>query len=151
MRLVSAAMVLSTAIAPAAQAATILCAPVAVAEQIGEPGPLTVPASDKELGNPILFWIDTETGELQEHFDGGDQFITYRGKLDIRKTDGTTFVALHAEQQETYRIDLSVSVHPFQRSVGGALTAIGTCVPAAMGRLPEEDAAPIWPFPYRQK
>ena len=133
-----------------AHAETLVCAPVAVAETIGEPGPLTISAADKELGNPILFWIDTRTGELQEHAEGGDRFITYTGKLDAQQTETNVFTARHAEQNELYRIDLGVSVHPFQKSVDRALTSIGACVPAAMGEVPSEDAAPVWPFTYRK-
>ncbi|CAK7262185.1 hypothetical protein [Shinella sp. YE25] len=131
-------------------AATLLCAPVAVTESVGTSGPLTISAAEKELGNPVLFWIDTETGELQEHAEGGDRFITYTGKLDVQQADANVFLAHHAEQNEFYRIDLGVTVHPFQRSVDGALTAIGTCNPAAMGELPQEDNAPVWPFTYRK-
>lgn len=131
-------------------AQTLVCAPVAVAETIGMPGPLTISAADEELGNPVLFWIDTKTGELQEHAEGGDRFITYAGKLDLQEAGVNVFMARHAEQDEIYRIDLGISVHPFQRSVDGALTSIGACVPAAMGELPPEDAAPTWPFPYRK-
>ena len=133
-----------------ASAETLVCAPVAVAETIGVSAPLTISAADKDLGNPVLFWIDTKSGELQEHAEGGDRFITYTGKLDLQEADTSTFMAHHAEQNEFYRIDLGISVHPFQRSVDGALTSIGTCVPAAMGELPPEDAAPIWPFTYRK-
>jgi len=132
-----------------AHAETLVCAPVAVAETIGEPGPLTISAADTSLGNPILFWIDTKTGELQEHADGADRFITYTGKLDVQEAGTSVFLAVHAEQSELYRIDLAVSVHPFQRSVDGALTSIGACVRAAMGELPPEGAAPVWPFTYR--
>lgn len=132
------------------QAATLVCVPVAVAETIGTPGPLTIPAADKELGNPVLFWIDTKTGELQEHAEGGDRFITYTGKLDVQPADVNVFRAHYAEQNEIYRIDLGVEVHPFQRSVDGALTSIGACNPAAMGELPQEDSAPVWPFTYQK-
>lgn len=131
-------------------AATLLCAPVAVAESVGTSGPLTISAADKELGSPVLFWIDTKTGELQEHAEGGERFITYTGKLDVQQADANVFLAHHAEQNESYRIDLGVTVHPFQRSVDGALTAIGACNPAAMGELPQEDNAPVWPFTYRR-
>ena len=131
-------------------AATLLCVPVAVAETVGTSGPLTISAADKELGNPVLFWIDTRTGELQEHAEGGDRFITYTGKLDVQQADANVFLARHAEQNEVYRIDLGVIVHPFQRSVDGALTSIGACNPAAMGELPEDDGAPVWPFTYRK-
>lgn len=133
-----------------AHAEILLCAPVAVAETIGTSGPLTISAADKELGNPVLFWIDTKTGELQEHAEGGERFITYTGKLDVQQADANVFLAHHAEQNEFYRIDLGVTVHPFQRSVDGALTAIGACNPAAMGELPQEDNAPVWPFTYRR-
>ena len=145
-------LILAVGVLPAVpvHAETLVCAPVAVAEAIGLPGPLTVSAADKELGNPVLFWIDTRTGELQEHAEGGDRFITYTGKLDLQEAGTGVFLAHHAEQDELYRIDLAVSVHPFQRSVDGALTSIGACVPAAMGELPPEDAAPTWPFPYRK-
>ena len=61
-----------------AHAEILLCAPVAVAETIGTSGPLTISAADKELGNPVLFWIDTRTGELQEHAEGGDRFTLQR-------------------------------------------------------------------------
>jgi len=64
-------------------AETLLCAPVAIAETVGTSCPLTISAGEKELGNPVLFWIDTKTGELQEHAEGGDQFITYTGKLKV--------------------------------------------------------------------
>lgn len=131
-------------------AATLLCAPVAVAESVGTSGPLTISAAEKELGNPVLFWIDTETGELQEHAEGGDGFITYTGKLDVQQADASVFLAHHKEQNEFYRIDLGATVHPFQKSVDGALTAIGACNPAAMGELPQEDDAPVWPFTYRK-
>lgn len=131
-------------------AATLLCVPVAVAETVGTSGPLTISAADKELGNPVLFWIDTKTGELQEHAEGGERFITYTGKLDVQPAGANVFLARHAEQNEIYRIDLGVTVHPFQRSVDGALTAIGACNPAAMGELPQEDDAPVWPFTYRK-
>jgi hypothetical protein len=130
-------------------AETLLCVPVAVVE-VGTSGPLTIAAADKELGNPVLFWIDTETGELQEHAEGGDRIVTYTGKLDLMEADTNVFLARHAEQNEIYRIDLGISVHPFQRSVDDALTSIGACVPAAMGKLLEEDAAPVWPFTYRK-
>lgn len=143
-------MFLGLALASPLHAATLVCAPVAVAEEIGTPGPLTISAADRELGNPVLFWIDTETGDLQEHADGGDRFITYTGRLDRQAGGGDVFLARHAEQNELYRIDLGVSVHPFQRSVDGALTAIGACVPAAMGELPDEDGAPVWPFTYKR-
>ena len=133
-----------------AHAEILLCAPVAVAETIGTSGPLTISAADKELGNPVLFWIDTKTGELQEHAEGGDRFITYTGKLDVQQADANVFLAHHAEQNEIYRIDLGVMVHPFQRSVDGALTSIGACNPARMGELPQEDSAPVWPFTYRK-
>ena len=133
-----------------AHAEILLCAPVAVAETIGTSGPLTISAVDKDLGNPVLFWIDTKTGELQEHSEGGNRFITYTGKLDVQQADANVFLARHAEQNEIYRIDLGVTVHPFQRSVDGALTAIGACHPAAMGELPQEDSAPVWPFTYRK-
>lgn len=133
------------------RAGTLVCAPVAVAEEIGAPGPLTISAADAQFGNPVLFWVDTETGDLQEHAEGGDRFITYTGRLDRQTADNEKiFLAHHAEQNELYRIDLGLSVHPFQRSVDGTLTAIGACVPAAMGALPEEDAAPVWPFTYRR-
>lgn len=131
-------------------AATLLCVPVAVAETVGTSGPLTISAADKELGNPVLFWIDTKTGELQEHAEGGERFITYTGKLDVQPAGANVFLARHAEQNEIYRIDLGVIVHPFQRSVDGALTSIGACNPAAMGELPEDDGAPVWPFTYRK-
>ena len=131
-------------------AETLLCAPVAVAEAVGTSGPLTISAANKELGNPVLFSIDTKTGEMQEHAEGGDRFITYTGKLDVEQTDANVFLARHAEQNEIYRIDLGVSMHPFQRSVDGALTSIGVCNPAVMGELPQEDDAPVWPFTYRK-
>lgn len=131
-------------------AATLLCVPVAVAETVGTTGPLTISAADKELGNPVVFWIDTRTGELQEHAEGGDGFITYTGKLDVQQADTHVFLARHTEQNEIYRIDLGVTVHPFQRSVDGALTSIGACNPAAMGELLQEDNAPVWPFTYRK-
>ncbi|WP_411036616.1 hypothetical protein [Shinella sp. BYT-45] len=145
-------MMIAVAFYPAlpAHAEVLVCAPVAVAEEIGTPGPLTISAADKDLGNPVLFWIDTETGELQEHAQGGDRFITYTGKLDRQDADRKIFVARNAEQNEVYRIDLGLSMHPFQRSVDGALTSIGACVPGAMGELPDEDAAPVWPFTYRK-
>ncbi|MEW9617757.1 hypothetical protein AB3G45_28545 [Shinella sp. S4-D37] len=145
-------LILAVGVVPAmpVHAETLVCAPVAVAETIGLPGSLTVSAADKELGNPVLFWIDTKTGELQEHAEGGERFITYTGKLDLQEADKSIFMAHHAEQDEFYRIDLGVSVHPFQRSVDGALTSIGACVPAVMGELPPEGAAPTWPFPYRK-
>jgi hypothetical protein len=133
-----------------AHAETLLCVPVAIAETVGTSGPLTISAADKELGSPVLFWIDTKTGELQEHAEGGDRFITYTGKLDVQRADTNVFLARHAEQNEIYRIDLGVTVHPFQRSVDGALTSIGACNPAAMGELPQEDDAPVWPFTYRK-
>ena len=131
-------------------AATLFCVPVAIAETVGTPGPLTISAADKELGNPVVFWIDTKTGEVQEHAEGGDRFITDTGKLDVQQVDEITFLARHAEQNEIYRIDLGVTMHPFQRSVDGALTSIGVCNPAEMGELPPEDSAPVWPFPYRK-
>ena len=143
-------VVISFLLALPAHAEILLCAPVAVAETIGTSGPLTISAADKELGNPVLFWIDTKTGELQEHAEGGERFITYTGKLDVQQADANVFLAHHAEQNEFYRIDLGVTVHPFQRSVDGALTAIGACNPAAMGELPQEDNAPVWPFTYRR-
>lgn len=149
-RIVFAAIVFSLAAPLPLSAATLACAPVAVAEEIGVAGPLTIAAADEELGNPILFWVDTETGRLLEHAEGGDSFITYEGKLDRQESGATVFLARHAEQNEVYRIDLGLSVHPFQRSVDGALTAIGACVSAAMGELPEEEAAPVWPFTYKR-
>lgn len=149
-RLVRTVVVLGLLPALPVHAETLVCAPVAVAEAIGTPGPLTVSAADAELGNPILFWVDTETGALQEHAEGGDRFITYTGKLDRQEAEEKVFLARHAEQNEIYRIDLGLSVHPFQRSVDGALTAIGACVPAPMGELPEEDDDPVWPFTYRK-
>lgn len=131
-------------------AATLLCVPVAVAETVGTTGPLTISAAEKELGNPVLFWIDTESGELQEYAEDGNRFITYTRKLDVQQADANVFLARHAEQNEIYRIDLSVTVHPFQRSVDVALTSIGACNPATMGELPQEGGAPVWPFTYRK-
>lgn len=150
-RLGLAALLLGVLAFLPARAATLLCAPVALAEQQGEPGPLTIPASDTSLGNPILFWVDTATGDLQEHAEGGDRFITREAKLVKQGADGDdVFLGRDEEQDELYRIDLGVSLHPFQRSVNGALTTIGACVPAAMGVLPEEDEAPVWPFSYKR-
>lgn len=67
-----------------------------------------------------------------------------------KQADANVFLAHHAEQNEIYCIDLGVTVHPFQRSVDGALTSIGACNPARMGELPQEDSAPVWPFTYRK-
>ena len=79
----------------------LLCAPVAVAETIGTSGPLTISTADKELGNPVLFWIDTRTGELQEHAEGGDRFITYTGKLDVQQADANVFLG---SEQDLFKI-----------------------------------------------
>lgn len=148
MRLVLASVL--TVMATPAFAGTLFCAPVAVAELIGEPGPLTISASDPSLGKPLVFWLDTETGVFKEHFSEGRTFITREATFEILSPggDGADFVARDPEQDELYTIDLAHSVHAFRRTVGDALTQIGTCVPGVMGKLPAEADAPIWPFPY---
>jgi hypothetical protein len=135
-----------------ASAATLFCAPIAVTELIGEPGPMTISASDPSLGNPVVFWIDTETGAYQEHFDESTSFISGEATLEAVDGAGGRQVVFHnAEQNERYHIDLGYSVDPFYRAVDGALTEIGTCVASPMGTIPAAADAPIWPFPYQAK
>jgi hypothetical protein len=148
MRLALAAL-LATVATPAF-AETLFCAPVAVAELIGEPGPMTISASDPSLGKPLVFWLDTETGVFKEHFDEGTTFITREAAFEIVSPGGKgkDFVARDPEQDELYTIDIVHKVHAFRRTVGDALTAIGTRVPGVMEKFPAEADAPIWPFPY---
>lgn len=131
-------------------AETVLCAPIAVSEMVGEAGPMTISASNPDFGNPVIFWIDTETGQMQEHFDQGSTYIT--GEIQLQVADGGKatgwFEGVDTAQDEHFSIDLSIDVHPFYRSVNGALTAIGTCTASPMGVIPAEADAPTWPFPY---
>jgi hypothetical protein len=148
MRRIALATALSLALSLPAAAETLFCAPVALAELIGEAGPLTISAADPELGNPTVFWLDTETGQVLEHFEGGSDFITDEISL-VGGTERSVYEGVDESQDEIYRIDMSVVFHPYQRSVNAALTQIGVCVPSAMGQLPDEDVAPIWPFSYQ--
>ena len=147
MRRLALATFLSLSLSLPAAAETLFCAPVALAELIGDAGPLTIPAADPELGNPTVFWVDTDSGLVQEHYDGGSDLITGEFTL-VGGTERSVYEAVNESQDEIYRIDLGVTFHPYQRSVNAALTQIGVCVPSAMGVLPNEDTAPIWPFPY---
>lgn len=146
----AAALAAGIAVSTPAAAETIFCAPIAVTELIGEAGPMTISASDPTLGNPVVFWIDTETGAYQEHFDEGTNFISGEATLEIIDFTGSgQSMFRNAEQNEFYHIDLGYDVHPFYTAVDGALTAIGTCVASPMGVIPDEADAPIWPFPYK--
>ena len=147
MRRLLTAAALAFALSVPAAAETVFCAPVALAELIGEAGPLTVSAADPELGNPVVFWVDTESGQVLEHFDGGEGFITSEFTL-VGQTERSVYEGVNEARDEIYRIDLSVTFHPYQRMVNAALTQIGVCMPMAMGKLPHADYAPIWPFPY---
>lgn len=122
------------ALATPASATTLLCTPIGLTEMIGEPDELTIPAAHPEYGDPIVFWIDTQTGAFQEHFSGGNQFITGEGTYEVRSGQAF-FVGYNAEQEIVLNIDLSLELSPYYMSRDNALSEMGTCIARGMGQM----------------